>query len=282
VYVRERASSNLGLLPAGADARTAFRALTTGTAMHRAARLSPDERRLTFLRTEPSGQIMAVLPLDGDEPIMEIAVVGEANDVAWSPVDDRVAIAGSNDGITLGIRIFRPGSAEQRDYLMGLVGADLDWAPNGQILYQRSGNQRFAMLDPATGHDSLLIQPGEQGWVFRPRVSPDGRNLAFLWNRDGELGLWVSLLGDTATRRLAPGDLRPLRWSRDGRRLWAAERPVGDNRERLVEVIYPEGTRRVRDTLPPGFELSDMTRDGRRLIVIRRERQSDAWLIELP
>lgn len=57
--------------------------------------------------------------------------------------------------------------------------------------------------------------------VRSPRLSPDGRRLAYLLDRDGRVGLWW---GDTAggeARRLLPEtDATSLAWSRDGRFLF--------------------------------------------------------------
>jgi Tol biopolymer transport system component len=213
---------------------------------------------------------------------MEVAMVGEAYEIAWSPVDDRVAITGTDTTRAFGIRVLRPGSAERRDYLVGQVGAYVEWSRDGRIIYQMNGNQRFGLLDPATGRDSMLAMPDGVGWAFNPRISPDGRTLAWRWSRESDPGLYVGPLGGPGMRMIVPGDVRPLRWSPDGTRLWAAERPVGDNRERLIAVAFPAGTLTRFGTLPADFLLNDLTPDGRTMVVTRRERESDAWLIELP
>ncbi len=282
VYVRERASSNVGLLALGGDHRTALRLLTSGTAEHGAARLSPDDRQIAFFRSEPKGRVLQVIALDGGATAMEVALVGEGFEVAWAPNDDRLALTGTDRDLLRGIRVFRPGSADRREFLTGQAGVSLDWSPSGRIVYQRAGNQRFGLLDPVSGADSLLPRPDGNGWSFDPRVSPDGRWVAYRYSLGGYLGTMVAELGDTAVRMLASGDVRPLRWSPDGTRLWAARTALGDTREQLIEVAFPSGAVTPRQLFPEGIRLTDITRDGRMVVLTRRERQSDAWLIELP
>ncbi|HET9515239.1 MAG TPA: protein kinase [Gemmatimonadales bacterium] len=282
VYVRSRTWSNIGRLAIGADPRLGFQPFTSGTADHRGGRLSRDDRRLMFFRSEPNGDNVILLRLDGGAPTSELSLMGSAYQVAWGRRDDAVAITGSDSG-PIGIRIVTPGSAATRDFLVGTVGTELDWSPDGRLIYQASGNRRLGWLDPATGEQGILPQPDGEGWAFSPRVSPDGRQLAFFWNREGVAGLWLAALGgDSSAVQVASGTIRPIRWSPDGTRLWAGEMMPGDNRIRLLEVRIPGGTTRPLTMLPAGFDITDLTSDARTLMVTQRELQSDAWLIELP
>jgi Tol biopolymer transport system component len=281
VYVRSRTWSNIGRLAIGADPRFAFQPFTSGTADHSGGRLSRDDRRLMFFRSEPNGNNVILLRLDGGAPTSDLSLMGNAYQVAWGQRDDLVAITGSDSG-PIGIRILQPGSGSTRDFLVGRAGTELDWTPDGRVIYQVAGNRRLGWLDPASGEHGLLPQPDGEGWAFGPRVSPDGRQVAFLWNRVGRHGLWLASLGDSSVVQLASGVIRPIRWSPDGTRLWAGEMVPGDNRTRLLEVRVPGGATRPLALLPAGFEISDITRDARTLMVTQRELQSDAWLIELP
>ncbi|MDX2000298.1 MAG: prolyl oligopeptidase family serine peptidase [Thermoanaerobaculia bacterium] len=65
--------------------------------------------------------------------------------------------------------------------------------------------------------------------VLSPRLSPDGRRLAYLLDRDDRVGLWlVETAGGEARRLLAETDATAAAWSRDGRFLFLiSERQVG-------------------------------------------------------
>lgn len=57
--------------------------------------------------------------------------------------------------------------------------------------------------------------------VRSPRLSPDGRRLAYLLDRDDRVGLWwVDTAGGEARRLLPETDATSLAWSRDGRFLF--------------------------------------------------------------
>ena len=56
-------------------------------------------------------------------------------------------------------------------------------APSTASFYQRPGNQNFHILDPATESEQPLVEDESVGFMFYPRISPDGSRVAVFWNR---------------------------------------------------------------------------------------------------
>src|SRR5439155_12813591 len=92
--------------------------------------------------------------------------------------------------------------------------------------------------------------PGE---IMAPRFSPDGSQVAFLWDRGEAKGVdvYLKLIGETTPLRLtkAPTDIYGVAWSPDGHRV-AVLRPdegagvfavsaLGGPERRLAEVRFP-------------------------------------------
>ncbi len=72
-----------------------------------------------------------------------------------------------------------------------------------------------------------------------PRISPDGRHLAWIAPCDGTLNIWVAPTGDLAAAAPVTRSARPLfacRWTHDGRRLLYEDDLAGEENARLWAV----------------------------------------------
>jgi Tol biopolymer transport system component/DNA-binding winged helix-turn-helix (wHTH) protein len=82
----------------------------------------------------------------------------------------------------------------------------------------------------AGGASTEAVAPATDEWTFEPRLSPDGRRLAFVSTRSGNYELWASDPDGGRLARLTsfhgPYVGQP-RWSPDGRRLAFVARPAG-------------------------------------------------------
>jgi Tol biopolymer transport system component len=109
------------------------------------------------------------------------------------------------------------------------VPSALDWSPDGRFLgltlrADASGRGRIGLLSPATGELRALTSPSAFGLDRWPRISPDGRTIAFVrnqnyWGWHGDLYL-VPVTGGSE-RRLT-FDERAIRghdWTPDGKEL---------------------------------------------------------------
>jgi eukaryotic-like serine/threonine-protein kinase len=143
---------------------------------------------------------------------------------------------------------------------------DADWSPDGQQL---------AVTRPEAGQWRLEYPIGKvlatsPGWMDLPRISPDGRRLAFADHpqRGDSLGRVVVI--DTAGRRLFQSGITTtvggLAWSPKGDEVWY----TGDG----LQALAPSGKSRTVLALLGYAILRDVARDGRILItstVRRRE-----------
>lgn len=121
------------------------------------------------------------------------------------------------------------------------------------------------------------------GSIGAPRFSPDGNQIAFLWDRGEGKGfdLYVKLIGETTPLRLtdAPGEVDGLAWSPDGHRialLRGGQTPgvfmvsaIGGPEHRLAEVRFPSSAN-------PGLDWSP---DGKWLVFADKNAREQAFAI---
>jgi eukaryotic-like serine/threonine-protein kinase len=135
---------------------------------------------------------------------------------------------------------------------------DADWSPDGQQL---------TVTRPEGGHWQLEYPMGKvlatsPGWMDTPRISPDGRRLAFAEHpqRGDSLGRVVVI--DMAGRRLFQSGINTalvgLAWSPKGDEVWY----TGDG----LQALAPSGKSRTVLSLLGFVMLRDVGRDGRILL----------------
>ena len=149
-----------------------------------------------------------------------------------------------------------PNAGASREVMADVTGAD--WSPDGQ---------QFVVSRPEAGQWKLEYPPGRvlatsPGWINNPRISPDGRRIAYAEHpqRGDSLGRVVVM--DTSGRRLYQSEisttLSGLAWASSGEEVWY----TGDD----IEALLPSGRSRLVLRLPGFTELEDVSRDGRVLI----------------
>src|SRR5262249_20752830 len=69
--------------------------------------------------------------------------------------------------------------------------ATLAWAPDSRIAYHEPGNRNIQPLDPVTRAHRPLVQDTSVRFMGEAHTSPDGRQVAVLWNRSTNPGLYV-------------------------------------------------------------------------------------------
>jgi eukaryotic-like serine/threonine-protein kinase len=149
-----------------------------------------------------------------------------------------------------------PNAGAARDVMADVTGAD--WSPDGQ---------QFAVARPEAGQWKLEYPPGKvlatsPGWIDHPRISPDGRRIAYAEHpqRGDSLGRVVVM--DASGKRLYQSEisttLSGLAWAPSGEEAWY----TGDD----LQALSPSGRSRLVLRLPGFTELEDVSRDGRVLI----------------
>jgi hypothetical protein len=157
------------------------------------------------------------------------ARVQPASDIAWSPDGRSIAFQSVRAG-TSKVWIATVSTGDLRSLSQtnsNLIIGHLTWAPGSRIAY-KIPRTYIRTIDPATGHDELLVRDTANAWFHMPRYSPGGREIAMVRYHEPEKNL-ISILrvDDGAERRLQTplinpptGLLFPRAWSADGRFLF--------------------------------------------------------------
>ncbi len=185
--------------------------------------LSPDGRRLAFVRLEQSSDIW-IHQLD--RKLSSRLTFSETWDIfpVWSPNGERLAY-GSYTGSTVGIFVRSAGGmGDSRQVYSGVrsVCWPTDWSPDGRHLsvtaLQDSWNIYFLnMIDSADAQAVLTTPHNEQYGMF----SPDGNHLAYQSDESGRYEIFVRDLGEAGGKRQISfdGGLAP-KWRADGEELY--------------------------------------------------------------
>jgi predicted Ser/Thr protein kinase len=135
-------------------------------------------------------------------------------------------------------------------------GREADWAPDGQTLAAVRFTAGGDRLEFPIG--KALYQAPTRSWLNHPRVSPDGKVVAFL---EGPTLLKVVDSGGTA-RDLADG-VAEISWRRSGGEIWFNKVSAGTTE---VDAVTLDGRKRRIGSVPGDFVLHDVSADGRILM----------------
>jgi len=211
--------------------------------------LLPDGTRLVFhsWKSDDQGLILQTL---GGQRVWRISSDLEA---ARPSVDFRgeIYVYHSRQQADRQPRLYRTYDADTRPLrreASDVLGRSPTWTPDGQILYSGCvGDTCGILLARADGSYPRQVAAGSN--ELAAEASPDGRQVAFMSQRDGNWEVYVSSLSGGAVQRLtdAPGNDGLPAWSPDGRFLafvsdrggsWAvwAMRPDGSGQRRLFAI----------------------------------------------
>lgn len=277
VYVRTDGESNVWAFEVspirGAAAEP--QQITTGSAVHLNVRVSPDGERLALVRITRLGTMIGVVPAGGGplQPLIPTVIWGEPS---WSPSGDQLATTWSelHGEIQVSVHDFVSGTTSLVN--TNSYGADMTWAGT-YLLAQGPGNRRLVLIDPESGEDQTLVSD-TVGFNFRPRSTPDGRQVAYFKNWRNR-GLWVQGVGtgDTA-RQLLEAAVLPLRFDATGEFVFASDDGrVEDRPRRILKISLSSGEVQTIMTLPAGYVAEDITPDGRRVFATRISWRGDVW-----
>jgi len=139
-----------------------------------------------------------------------------------------------------------------------------DWTPDGKDL---------AIVRDAGTRNRLELPIGKvlfetSGWISHPRVSPDGKWVAFVEHPspgdDGGLISIVDLSGKKTALTPIYATAQGLAWRPDGREIWYTAAEGGFNR--AVHAVTPSGTSRLVGRVPGISTIRDISRDGKVLM----------------
>lgn len=135
---------------------------------------------------------------------------GVNNAPSWSPDGRRLALTLSSAGGNLDVYLLELESGElTRITNHPAIDTEPVWSPDGGQLYftsDRAGGPQVYRTDVAAGADARAQRVTYRGgYNARPRLSPDGRLLAFITREDGAYRVAVQDLGNGSVRVLSKG-----------------------------------------------------------------------------
>jgi Tol biopolymer transport system component len=156
----------------------------------------------------------------------------------------------------------------------------VEWVSDDQIAWATANGGNYQIRTLSTGRDAMLLEPApKESWLFQPRFAPDGRSVAFAWNRAGARGLWTLTWPERTARQLLPDLHYPIGWSADRRSLFAYR----DGGQEVIQVSLDDGRTVRRLPFPSGRRRGpsccDIGRDGRAIVCAVDVSTSDAWTV---
>jgi serine/threonine-protein kinase len=255
--------------------------------------LSRDGRRLAITQLDGGTYNIWTKELD-DGPMGKLTLDGRQNySPAWAPEGDAVTYASDRDsGQALFTRRADGSSASQlllridRAIDYGFLSRDRQW-----IIYQTepAPTSRDIFARRVSGDTATISVAASPAAEMAPRLSPDGKWLAYVSSESGQREVYVSPFPNTSASRtqvsLNGGD-EPL-WSRDGRELFYQTLTTELTAARIEAA--PPAIRVVSRT--PLFSrasynrdfgigtMYDVSPDGRRFIMTRQRGEASERLV---
>ncbi len=170
-----------------------------------------------------------------------------------------------------------------RDLLAGIANADCDRTGTRLAIvrrdYGRNVRNYFCRLEYPVGR--VLLESKGQQFILDPRISPDGKRIAFIWVGNLSSGLGdICVLDESGRKRTLArdrqnlGHLREathcLAWSADGDEVWFMTGETENSVE--IHAVSLAGKERLVARLPGRLRLRDIASDGRVLVTLGRAR----------
>src|SRR5690606_3083664 len=168
---------------------------------------APDGGRLAYVSFESRKPVVYVHTLSTGQRKAVANFKGSNSAPAWSPDGKTLAVALTRDGLSQIYLIPSDGGGEPRR-LVSSSGIDTEpyFSPDGKFIYftsDRGGSPQIYRVEVGGGSVSRVTFEGS--YNVSPRVSPDGRKLAYVTRREGGFFVMIKDLASGAETRLSDG-----------------------------------------------------------------------------
>ena len=288
-YTRETAFSKLvAFSRASEDSGAALveRSLQSDTAYAGEPSLSPDGRWVIYAVGQLPRSELRLVPFAGGLERTLPTEAGYHASPVFSPDGREVAWGFVAPGAPAALQLHTLATSVTRTLaLPGALFADpfmLDWSPGPELVFVGEGMRSLEAVG-AQG-TRPLVAPKAARWVFEPRYSSSGKQLAYLQNQASGYGCWIRPVAGGAPRLLRRGLFSPIAWSADDSVLYlgridTASRGVLREIER-VDVKTGKTLGPLRFSPPRALTSLRMSRDGKHFVGAVREERSDVWVVE--
>jgi Tol biopolymer transport system component len=181
------------------DPRTGASSLVLEAGPYKSVRLSPDGRKLLMERSAPDNPLVDAwtydIPTRGWGRLTSEPEV--YYDLVWSPDGNRIAYDNSSDSAAIITTLDHSSSETIRDSVFVNSSIVEDWSPDGRFIvgWQQVKSTGFDLivksLNPPAESHILYSTPADE---TSPRISRDGRFLAYISNQTGRPEIFVTRL----------------------------------------------------------------------------------------
>jgi Tol biopolymer transport system component len=243
-----------------------YRQLTFRRGSIRSARFAPDGQTILYSAAW-QGNPMDVFTARPEAPESRSMGLGHTQLMSVSSNSEMAVLLNSKSigtWVTLGTLARAPlAGGAPREILEQVQWAD--WAPDGNnlaVVRDFGGRNR---LEFPIGN--ALYETG--GWIGHPRLSPDGKLIAFLDHpNQGDDAGTLAIVDLKGNKKVLTGEwytAQGLAWSPDGKEIWFTASKSGT--DRTLYAITLAGKQRMVLRLPGALMLLDIAKDGRVLLM---------------
>ncbi len=243
-----------------------YRQLTFRRGSVRSARFAPDGQTILYSAAW-QGNPMDVFTARPEAPESRSMGLGHTQLMSVSSNSEMAVLLNSKSigtWVTMGTLARAPlAGGAPREILEQVQWAD--WAPDGNnlaVVRDFGGRNR---LEFPIGN--ALYETG--GWIGHPRLSPDGKLIAFLDHpNQGDDAGTLAIVDLKGNKKVLTGEwytAQGLAWSPDGKEIWFTASKSGT--DRTLYAITLDGKQRMVLRLPGALMLLDIAKDGRVLLM---------------